>query len=179
MLTCALTSIRRVGCGAIEESGRAAQVGHAGVVSVAVHGAGDWGVTGLLRRGAGHVTVWRHTTAAAHEPCRKCGGEEEEHVAIEQLVKMMRTQITRDRNLNSVRVYVGNVYKTCSKVGRLFLYTEVNFVNGRKFKDKKCKYVMTLCLSNLCNIHWSLVTKVRPFLSKRKYDSVFLGQKRW
>lgn len=38
---CTLTSIRRVGCGAVEESGRASQVGHACVVSVAVHGAGD------------------------------------------------------------------------------------------------------------------------------------------
>ncbi len=39
--TCTLTGIRRVGCRAVEESGRASQVGHAGVVSVAVHGAGD------------------------------------------------------------------------------------------------------------------------------------------
>lgn len=36
-----LTSIRRVGCGAIEESRRSSKVGHAGVVSVAVHGAGN------------------------------------------------------------------------------------------------------------------------------------------
>lgn len=36
-----LTSIRRVGCRAIQESGRASQVGHAGVICVAVHGAGD------------------------------------------------------------------------------------------------------------------------------------------
>lgn len=39
--TCTLTGIRRVGCGAVEESGRASQVCHAGVVSVAVHGAGN------------------------------------------------------------------------------------------------------------------------------------------
>lgn len=39
--TCTLTGIRRVGCGTVEESGRASQVCHAGVVSVAVHGAGD------------------------------------------------------------------------------------------------------------------------------------------
>lgn len=38
---CALTSIRRVGGGAVEESGRASEVGHATVVSVAVHGAAD------------------------------------------------------------------------------------------------------------------------------------------
>lgn len=69
--TCTLTGIRRVGCGAVEESGRAAQVGHAGVVSVTVHGAGNRAVTGLLWRGAGGVTVGRHTTAAAHETCTK------------------------------------------------------------------------------------------------------------
>lgn len=39
--TCTLTGIRRVGGGAVEESGRASQVCHAGVVSVAVHGAGN------------------------------------------------------------------------------------------------------------------------------------------
>lgn len=59
--------IRRVGRGAVEERGRSSQVGHAGVVGVAVHGAGDGGVTGLLWRGARDVTVRRHTTAAAHE----------------------------------------------------------------------------------------------------------------
>ena len=69
--TCELTSIRRVGCRAVEESGRSSQVGHAGVVGVAVHGAGDRSVTGLLRRGTGNVTVGRHTTAAAHKTCRK------------------------------------------------------------------------------------------------------------
>lgn len=37
----ALTSIRRVGCRAVEEGGRASEVGHAGVVGVAVHGAAD------------------------------------------------------------------------------------------------------------------------------------------
>lgn len=31
----------------------------------------------------------RHATAAAHETCRKCGGEEEEYVAIGQLAKVM------------------------------------------------------------------------------------------
>lgn len=61
---CVLTGIRRVGCRAVEERGRSSQVGHACVVSVAVHAAGDGGVTALLRRGARHVTVWIH--AAAH-----------------------------------------------------------------------------------------------------------------
>lgn len=69
--TCTLTGVRRVGCGAVEESGRAAQVSHAGVVGVAVHGAGNRAVAALLRRGAGGVTVGRHTAAAAHETCRK------------------------------------------------------------------------------------------------------------
>lgn len=69
--TCILTGIRRVGCGAVEESGRASQVCHAGVVSVAVHGAGNRAVTGLLWRGAGGVTVRRHAAAAAHKTCRK------------------------------------------------------------------------------------------------------------
>lgn len=41
LLTCALTGVRRVGSGAVEERGRASQVGHAGVVSVAVHGAAN------------------------------------------------------------------------------------------------------------------------------------------
>lgn len=85
-----LTGIRRVGCRAVEESRRASQVGHAAVVGVAVHGAGDGGVAGLLRRGAGHVTVRRHTTAAAHETCRRRGREEEEEqVVIGQLVEVM------------------------------------------------------------------------------------------
>lgn len=70
--TCTLTGVRRVGRGAVEESGRAAQVCHAGVVGVAVHGAGNRAVTGLLWRGAGGVTVGRHATAAAHETCTKC-----------------------------------------------------------------------------------------------------------
>lgn len=82
-----LTGIRRVGCRAIEERGRASQVGHAGVVGVAVHGAGDWGVTGLLRCGAGHVTVRWHTTAAAHVACRKYGEEEEALIKVMQTVK--------------------------------------------------------------------------------------------
>lgn len=69
-----LTGIRRVGRGAVEERGRSSQVGHAGVVGVAVHGAGDGGVTGLLWRGARDVTVRRHTTAAAHETCSKQPG---------------------------------------------------------------------------------------------------------
>lgn len=73
---CTLTSIRRVGCRAIEESGRASQVGHAGIVSIAIHGAGNGSVTGLLGRGAGRIPVRRHATAAAHETCRKCGGKE-------------------------------------------------------------------------------------------------------
>lgn len=74
LLTCALTGVRRVGSGAVEERGRASQVGHAGVVSVAVHGAANWGVAGLLRRGAGHVTVRWHAAAAAHETCRRGRG---------------------------------------------------------------------------------------------------------
>lgn len=36
----ALTGVRRVGRGAVEERGRAPQVGHPRVVGVAVHGAG-------------------------------------------------------------------------------------------------------------------------------------------
>lgn len=67
----ALTSIRRVGCRAVEESWRASQVAHATVVSVAIHGAADWGVAGLLRRRAGYVTMRRHTTAAPDKPCSK------------------------------------------------------------------------------------------------------------
>lgn len=66
----ALTSVRRVGRRAVEESGRASEVGHARVVAVAVHGAADGRVTGLLRRGAGHITVRGHATAAAHKPCK-------------------------------------------------------------------------------------------------------------
>lgn len=66
----ALTGVRRVGRRAVEEGGRASEVGHAGVVGVAVHGAADGCVTGLLRRGAGHVTVRGHTAAAAHKPCK-------------------------------------------------------------------------------------------------------------
>lgn len=62
---CTLTGVRRVGCGAVQEGGRASQVGHAGVVGVAVHGAGDGGVAGLLWRGAGDVAVRRHAAAAA------------------------------------------------------------------------------------------------------------------
>lgn len=51
-----LTGVGRVAGGSVEEVGRGAQGGHAGV-TVAVHARGDGAVAALLRGGAGDITV--------------------------------------------------------------------------------------------------------------------------
>lgn len=51
-----LTGVGRVAGGSVEEVGRGAQGGHAGV-TVAVHARGDGAVAALLRGGAGDIAV--------------------------------------------------------------------------------------------------------------------------
>lgn len=51
-----LTGVGRVAGGSVEEVGRGAQGGHAGV-AVAVHARGDGAVAALLRGGAGDIAV--------------------------------------------------------------------------------------------------------------------------
>lgn len=66
LLSQVLTGIGRVGSRAIEEAGRACQVGH-GCIAIAIHAGGHCAVAALLWCRAGHITVRRHAARVPTE----------------------------------------------------------------------------------------------------------------
>lgn len=154
-LATGLTGIGGVGGGAVEETGRAAQVGHA-AVAVAVHAGGDGAVAGLLRRGAGHVAMRRDAAGvpakAWREGERRREGEKEKEGEKEQKtegdrgeVLMMPIQRILLDLQNGLAIYADflKVHFNCPWISSLIVH------NCRESSKGKPPLAVKICYGNI------------------------------